>query len=183
MVSVKHTGPEVGLPSKAPSGGLVSALDKGYPCGVEQFRRAWIDLVGRIESVEMGNVPVLVLGIVHILDPLLELSVLAHLHRRKFGHCLGEGLLVCIVNSKFCGCRLGGCHNIHYDLSIHCTAGSERVGLSNSTVLRAYRRNNYKVTVVGVNLHIIQVEVCSSLDHRIPFLEEILVLCKEIVLP
>ena len=53
VVSVKHTGPEIGLPSKAPSGCLVSALDEGYPCSVKEFRCVRIDLVGRIESVKV----------------------------------------------------------------------------------------------------------------------------------
>ena len=125
----------------------------------------------------------LVLGIVHILDPLLELSVLTHLHRRELGHCLGEGLLIGFVNSKFCGGCLCSSHYIHNDLCIHCTACCKRVGLANAAVLRAYGRNNYKVTVVGVNLHIVKVEVSGSLDNRIPLLQEILVLCEEIVLP
>ena len=138
MVSVKHTGPEVGLPAEAPAGSLVSALDKGYPCGIEQFRCVRIDLVGRIEAVEVGNVPVLVFGVIHVLDPFLELTILSYLHRREFGHCLGEGLLICLVNSKFGGRALCGGHDVYDYLVVHGTSRCERVGFTNSTVLGTY---------------------------------------------
>ena len=90
MVSVLHTRPEVGLPAKAPSRGLIAALfERLACCGKELGSTRGADLIRWIKAVEMRDVTMLVVRIVDVFQPFLQLSILAHLHRRQ----LGDGLL------------------------------------------------------------------------------------------
>ena len=85
MVAVEHTGPEVDLPAETPARGHVTTLVQGVGGGGEEVGvGVWRDLVRGIEAVEVGDVTVLVLGVVAVLHPLLQLAVTAYLHGREF---------------------------------------------------------------------------------------------------
>ena len=85
VVAVEHARPEVDLPAQTPASGHIAALLQGIGCSREKFKVAeGRNLVGRIEAIEVGDVAVLVLGIVTVDEPLLQLAVLAYLHRREF---------------------------------------------------------------------------------------------------
>ena len=56
----------------------------------------WRNLIGGIETIEMGDMTVLVFRIIPILQPFLQLTISSYLHRRQ----LADGLL------KFLGISL-----------------------------------------------------------------------------
>ena len=89
VVAVLHPRPEIRFPTETPARGPVTALDQCGARGLEEVGRARRgDLVGRIQSIEVRDVAVLVVRVVAVLDPFLQLAVLPHLHRRQFGERL-----------------------------------------------------------------------------------------------
>ena len=86
MVTIEHTSPEVGLPTKAPTRGHIATLLQCVGSSRKQVgMRVGRDLVGGIETIEMGDVTVFITGIVGIDEPLLQLTIAANLHGRKLG--------------------------------------------------------------------------------------------------
>ena len=84
MVPVEHARPEVGLPAQAPARGHVATLAERVGSRREQIRvGVGRNLVRGVESVEVGDVPVLILRVVAVDEPLLQLAVTANLHRRQ----------------------------------------------------------------------------------------------------
>jgi hypothetical protein len=67
VVAVLHPGPEIHFPTETPASGHVTALEQRRARTLEQFRRTRRgDLVGRIQPVQMRDVPMLVLGVVPV---------------------------------------------------------------------------------------------------------------------
>ena len=72
MIAVEHAGPEVDFPSETPASGHVTTLLQGVGSCCKQFRvivRRY--LVRGVETVEMGDMTVLVFRIVGIDEPFL----------------------------------------------------------------------------------------------------------------
>ena len=98
MVSVKHTCPEIDFPSQTPSSSHVSTLFQRIGSSGEQLGVGVGGyLIGWIKTIEMGDVAMLVFGVISIDEPFLQLSILSDLHRRKFGNCLEKSVDVCGV--------------------------------------------------------------------------------------
>ena len=94
MVAVLHTRPEIYLPAQTPTCSHIASLLKGYTCSLEEFRMGIGGyLIAGIKSVEMRDMTMFVLRIITIDKPFLQLSVLAHLHRRQQGNRLPQGIL------------------------------------------------------------------------------------------
>ena len=72
VVAVEHAGPEVDLPTETPARSHVTTLVQSVGSSREEVgvgvRR---NLIRGIESIEVGDMAVLVLGVVTILHPLL----------------------------------------------------------------------------------------------------------------
>ena len=67
-------------------------LERYFGC-LEEFGRAQSrNLIGGIESVEMGKMTVVVLRIIDIVEPFLQLSPAAHLHGRQLRQLFADGL-------------------------------------------------------------------------------------------
>ena len=82
VVAVEQAGPEVDLPGLAPARAAVAPEDQRLPRGPEELRacRGVISQPG-IQAPQVRDVPVLVLRVVLVLEPLLELAVPADLVR------------------------------------------------------------------------------------------------------
>jgi hypothetical protein len=76
--------PEVDLPGAGPAGAAVAAELEGFAGGgVEVGGAALGDLGAGVEAPEVGDVAVLVLRVVLVLEPLLELAVPADVVRKR----------------------------------------------------------------------------------------------------
>ena len=83
MVTIEQTCPQVDFPSGRPSCSFVATLDECCFNSLEQCRLAVRrNLIAGIQTISMRDVTMLVVGIVGILQPFLQLSVAAYLHRR-----------------------------------------------------------------------------------------------------
>ncbi len=74
-VAIAETGPEVDFPGEGPAGGTVTADIQRLAGGGEEVGGGWSDLVGREETVEVGDVAVTLVGLRVFLDPFHEASV------------------------------------------------------------------------------------------------------------
>ena len=71
-VAVVQTGPEVDLPRLGPTRSTIAPVGQRHLTCLRQIRcPLWMDLVTRVESPEMGDMAVLVLGVVLVFQPLL----------------------------------------------------------------------------------------------------------------
>ena len=81
MVAIQQPGPEIDFPPKAPAGGHVATLPQRRGGCLEQFgMTVGRNLIGGIQTVKVGHVPMLVGRVVSVNEPLLQLPVAAHLH-------------------------------------------------------------------------------------------------------
>ncbi len=61
---------------------MVTALPQRIGrCGKQFGMAVWRQLIGRIQTIKMRNMPVVTARVVAILKPLLQLSVTSYLHR------------------------------------------------------------------------------------------------------
>src|SRR5664280_460343 len=82
MVSVEEPGPEIDLPSKAPSGPFISPGNKRYFCCLHKIGGIVpVDFLPRVYSPKVGNMTVSVFRIVDVVHPLLKLTEPANLVR------------------------------------------------------------------------------------------------------
>src|ERR1035438_267869 len=83
VVAIQEARPQVELPAHRPAGSGVTAENQRLLRGLEQLRRAeGGDLAAWIDRPQVGDMAVLVLGVVGVFHPLLQLAVLANLERR-----------------------------------------------------------------------------------------------------
>ena len=84
VVAVEHTRPEVDLPTQTPTRCHIATLVQRIGSSGEEVRmRIGRYLIRGIETIEMGDMTVLVLGVVAINHPLLQLAIATNLHRRQ----------------------------------------------------------------------------------------------------
>src|SRR5688572_19922938 len=78
MIAIQHFCPPIYLPSHTPACRYIAALHECILCGTVQFwgtvRR---DLIRREQSIEMGYMTMMIVRIVNIIQPFLQLAVLA----------------------------------------------------------------------------------------------------------
>ena len=96
--------PKVGLPARAPARRFVAAMLHGYQSRLVEFRgRQRRDVASGVQGHQVRNMAVGVLGIVSVVRPFLQLSVLADFLRAELGdHALQffTELRVCIQNVR-----------------------------------------------------------------------------------
>src|SRR5574344_899059 len=95
MVTILHSGPEIGFPTQTPSSSHITTLYQGGTGSLKEFGMC----IGRylirwIESIEMGDMTVVVLRGIPVLQPFLQLSVLSHLHRGQSCQCCLIGFYI-----------------------------------------------------------------------------------------
>ena len=184
MVAVLHARPEVGLPAEAPSRSLVTALfERLASCCKELGSARGADLIRRIKSVEMRDVTMLVVRIVYVLQPFLQLSILAHLHRRQLGDGLLECFLIGFVTTEDTGSLQHIVHHIEDNLVVHRAACAEIRFAAYATMLGTYRRNHHQITRVGMLYQEVEEEVGGTLHDGIILGKEQGIACELIVLP
>ena len=182
MVAVEEPCPEVYLPAETPPCRHVSPLFEGDPSRIEEFgRRERADLGGRIQSVEMRYVPVLVIGIVGIVHPFLQLPVLSHFHRRQQSQGVAQGIAERGIDPEDLRGLDYAREGVMDYLVVHGAAGRYWRRLSERAVLGADRRNHNEIS--AVRLEVVEAELCGTLEHRIPLPEEVFVEGVQVVLP
>ena len=125
VVTIEHTRPEIDLPSQAPTCCHVTTLIQGISCSSEEVGvSVGGHLVGGIESVEMRDMTMLILGIVGILKSLLQLSMTTYLHGRKSVDGLTQALLIGGILAEYLSSMEGVAQRIKDNLVVHRTAGS-----------------------------------------------------------
>ena len=184
MIAIEHACPEVRLPTQTPARSLVTTMLQSGGCGMEQFwMRKRRNLIGWIQSIEMRNMAMLILRIIRIHKPLLQLSVLSYLHWRNLRNQLLHRLAFSLINTQYFRSLHSTAQGIEGYLVIHratCRYGSS---LTLRSLFRTHRRHGYLPFGARQLLHIVEIELSSTLYHRIPLLEESLVACIEIMLP
>ena len=207
MVAIEHACPEIGFPPQAPSCGHVASLQQGVAGSGKELRMlVGRYLIGGIESIEMRDVAVLVLGVVGILEPLLQLSVTAYLHGRKGSQrfFVFEGVKLenpaNVVGLRSLGTardmrlvqphmveHTGGhdelAEHIEDDLIVHRRTGSHCGFLSLRSMLGRDGGNGDEPSVARVLLHIVEQEVGSTPHDMEPPLQELYIACEKIMLP
>ena len=169
MVAIQHTGPEVCLPSQAPSCGLVSTLPQRIGCRMEKLRmRIWGDLIGWIQTIKMRDVAMLIMRVIGIHQPFLQLSVLSHLHRWQTidGSLIISSILSILAQHFSCMERIVQC--VKRNLIVHRTTSRHRCFLARRTLLRTDGWNSYLPWCFRQWLHIVEIEISSTLQHGIP---------------
>ena len=84
MVAVEEACPEADFPAHRPAcGGVTSGYEAGAGGAEEVGRAVGRDLIAWVESPEVRDVAVVVVGIIPILHPFLQLAPAPNLHRSK----------------------------------------------------------------------------------------------------
>ncbi len=84
MIAIPHSRPPVDLPTHAPTCRNIRSLDQGVSGGAVQSGCTESRyLVGRKEPIQMGDMTVMIIRIIDIIQPLLQLSMFSYLHGRK----------------------------------------------------------------------------------------------------
>ena len=82
VITIQKTSPETNLPSHRPAGTRVATMYQRSTGCIEEFRSLLrCNLITWIERIEMTYMTMIILRIVPVLDPFLQLSPLANLHR------------------------------------------------------------------------------------------------------
>ena len=184
MVTVLHTCPEINLPAQTPARGHIATLLQGDGSGTEEFRMTiGRNLIAGIKSVEMGDVAVFVLGIITVNKPFLQLSVLAHLHRRQQGNSLSKGVLQGFVGLQDFSRMQSLRQDIEDNLVVHRATGRNRRVLTHGAMLWTHRGSGDEPAVLGMNLHEIEIEKSRTAHHGIPLAQELAVTIEEVMLP
>ena len=151
VITVQHARPEADLPAHRPARGGVSTLDQRVAHALGEHRRAVRgDLVAGIKAPEVRDVAVVVGRAVPVLKPLLQLAVLADLHRRQAAahrrERVGEGR----VAAEDAGRALRIGEEVGHELVVHRDA-REHVGLQvRRTVLRRVGGRHHEVARVRI---------------------------------
>ena len=101
-------------------------LERHFGCLEELGRAESRNLIGGIESVEMREMAVVVLGIIHIVEPFLQLSPAAHLHGRQLRQLFSDGLQQWIAVTEHLGCLQHLGEEFGHNLVVHRHTGIER---------------------------------------------------------
>ena len=125
----------------------------------------------------------LVVRIVDVLQPFLQLSILAHLHWRQLGNSLFERSLISFVTTEDTGSLQYIVHHIEDNLIVHCATCTEVRFAAHATMLGTYRRNYHQITRVGMLHQEVEEEVGSTLHDGVILCEEQGIARKLIVLP
>ena len=143
MITIKHTCPEISLPAKTPTCRLVTTLLEGHTSRLPQFRGGIRrNLIRWIQAIKMGDVTMLVTRVIKIFTPLLQLSVLAHLHRWNHWDGSHQFLLKISVFIQHLSCCQCLCKYIAYNLVIHCTCSTNRGLLADTAMFRRSAGHN-----------------------------------------
>ena len=184
MIAIEHTCPEVRFPTQTPARSLVATMLQSGGSSMEQFRmRERRNLIGWIQSIEMRDMAMFILRIIRIHKPLLQLSVLSYLHRRNLRNQLLHLLALSLINTQYFRSFHGTGQGIEGYLVIHRATSRYGSFLSFRSLFRTHRRHGYFPFCAWQLLHIVEIELSSTLYHRIPLLEESLVARIEIMLP
>ena len=82
VITIQKTSPETNLPSHRPAGTRVATMYERSTSSIEEFRSLLrCNLITWIERIEMTHMAMIILRIIPVLDPFLQLSPLANLHR------------------------------------------------------------------------------------------------------
>ena len=84
MSAIEHTCPETDLPAKAPSRSLIATVgERLLGSGKEFVVAIGRNLIGGEQSVEVGDMAMMLLAAIGIDKPLLQLLPTTYLHRRN----------------------------------------------------------------------------------------------------
>ena len=184
MVAVLHARPEIDLPRQAPACSHVAALGQRGSGSAEEFRMSvGRYLVGGIESVEMRDVPVVIIRIVGIIEPFLQLAILPDLHGRQQGQRLLYGVLQGLVLAQYAGRTERVGQGVGCNLVVHGATGRDGRLFSHGRMLRRDRRSHDQPPFLRMGYHIRKVEQGRSFHGVIVTIEKLLVAREEIVLP
>ena len=85
MITIQKASPETNLPSHRPTCTRVATMYQRSTGSIEEFRCLLrCNLITWIERIEMTHMAMIILRIIPVLDPFLQLSPLANLHRSHF---------------------------------------------------------------------------------------------------
>ncbi len=161
VVAVQQPCPEVDLPRLGPAGAAVAARGQ-RDLGRLGLRRARFDLVGGVQGVQVGDVPVGVGPCVPVALPLLELAPGAD---AQAGVELGQGRAhlgaEARVHVQLLGRGQGVAEHLADDLLRHRRAGGEVAVLGGV----AGRGDQLAVTRIGVQE--VEPELRRAFDHRV----------------
>ena len=127
MVAIEQARPKVDLPANGPSGSHVAPIEKRALSCLKELRMCIRgNLVARIETVEVGDVTMLILRIVYIGKPLLQLVILANLHGWQAVDHVLQGIAIggTLGVKHLRGSEDGG-QGIQHDLRVHRATGSQ----------------------------------------------------------
>ena len=145
--------------------------------------RIWGYLITWIQAIQMRYMPMITLGIIHILQPLLQLVILTYLHRRQTIQYFFNSILINYIFSyNLCSLQSITQH-VKYNLIIHCTAGCQACFLSWRSLFRRYRWNSHQPMILRMFHQEIHIEVSSSFQYRIILNQEVLISGIKIMLP
>ena len=185
MVTIKHSCPEIYLPAQAPTRGHIATLCQRCGSSREQFRMlVGRNLVRRIESIEMGDVTMLVPRVVGINQPLLQLTILANLHRREIGQRGGQTFLQSgILHTQHLHGGENVAQHIEDNLVVHRRACRHSSALSFRSVFRRNGRHRHQPTILRMTLYIVEQELGCPTHHGELLFQEGLIACEQVVLP
>ena len=176
MVAIVHTGPEVNLPSERPAGSIVTALLQCDACTLDQVRSFFRgNLSAREKAIQVRNVAVFIVGIVPVLEPFRNLSILTGLCRREaLDSCFHLGTHI-FINAKDLGSFNRVVQNIADNLVVHRRAKANVV--TAVVVFRRITRSGHQVLVARGRFfdEAVHEEECGTLHGRINILEVFLI--------
>ncbi len=84
MIAILHPCPPIDFPTHAPPGWYIATLNQCILSSTVKFRSAVRRyLVGRKQTIEMRNMPVMIVWIINIIKPFLQLTILTNMHWRQ----------------------------------------------------------------------------------------------------
>ena len=142
------------------------------------------NLVTGIKPIQVGNMTMVIIRIIHIRQPLLQLVMLAYLHRRQtLNHALQTIPIGGISGIQQLGSRQYGSQCIQHNLGVHRTSGSNHCTGSRRALFRRHRRCTDHPAIFRMFHQEIQEEIGCPLQSRICCFQECLIACIKIMLP
>ena len=126
----------------------------------------------------------IIIRIIHIRQPLLQLVMLAYLHRRQtLNHTLQTIPIGGISGIQQLGSRQYRSQRIQHDLSVHRTSGGNHRTGSRRTLFGRHRRSTDHPAIFRMFHQEIEEEIGRPLQSRISSFQECLIACIKIMLP
>ena len=186
VITIQKTSPETNLPSHRPTCTRVATMYERSTGCIEEFRSLLrCNLITWIERIEMTHMAMIILRIIPVLNPFLQLSPLANLHRSHLSQYFLQMSSISGIFSQNLARSDNGREEFVEQFIIHRSAiahGYLSI-LGRMSILRTHSWRNHEPSMLRLRYqHLVEESGCP-LHDRISLTQEFLITTIKIMLP